>query len=219
MRTPVAVHLLPLGEGRRNRARPRPQESFPSPPGRGWLAAGAFTSRGETGEGSLPRLLRRHPHCLHHCAHELVRVLLPPSHSESATIECPAEGRADQFPTGRKFTREMPNILATIGHCVGAWLSSGRCIARILFGDLPLRKNTHTNGLDENPVRKGGRERSPLACRWLVGWNDRSRVVGQESVPAPPLTTKTGPRSDGGDSPCLCSKREGRMQTAQGYQK
>ena len=74
--TPVAVHLLPLGEGRRNQALPRPrQESFPSPPGRGWLAAGAFTSRGETGEGSLPRLLRRQPHCLHHYAHELVRVL------------------------------------------------------------------------------------------------------------------------------------------------
>ena len=51
------------------------QKSLPSPPGRGWFAAGAFTSRGETGEGSLPRLLRRHPHCLRHYAHELARVL------------------------------------------------------------------------------------------------------------------------------------------------
>ena len=60
-----------------NRALPRPrQKSLPSPPGRGWLAAGAFTSRGETGEGSLPRVFHRHPHCLRHDAHELVRVLL-----------------------------------------------------------------------------------------------------------------------------------------------
>ena len=66
VRTPVAVHLLPGGEGGRNQALPSPQVSSPSPRGRGWLAAGALTCRGETGEGSLPPLLRRSTHFLHH---------------------------------------------------------------------------------------------------------------------------------------------------------
>ena len=66
VRTPVAVHLLPEGEGRRNQALPRPPSIISLSPGRGWLAAGALTCRGETGEGSLPPLLRRSTHFLHH---------------------------------------------------------------------------------------------------------------------------------------------------------
>ena len=74
VRTPVAVHLLPsekVGPIRRSRVR----GTISLSQGRGWLAAGAFTSRGGPGEGSLPRLLDRRPNNLHHFAHELVRVL------------------------------------------------------------------------------------------------------------------------------------------------
>jgi hypothetical protein len=66
--TPAAVHLLPSEKAvtlaGRERARPRPsaREGALRPtalsPGRGWLAAGAFTSRGETREGPLPGLFR-----------------------------------------------------------------------------------------------------------------------------------------------------------------
>ena len=65
-RTPVAVHLLPGGEGGRNQALPSPPSIISLPAGGGWLAAGALTCRGETGEGSLPPLLRRSTHFLHH---------------------------------------------------------------------------------------------------------------------------------------------------------
>ena len=66
VRTPVAVHLLPGGEGGRNQALPSPPSIISLPRGGGWLAAGALTCRGETGEGSLPPLLRRSTHFLHH---------------------------------------------------------------------------------------------------------------------------------------------------------
>ena len=65
-RAPNAVHLFPLEKVGEIRRSPAPQVSSPSPGGGGWLAAGALTCRGETGEGSLPPLLRRSTHFLHH---------------------------------------------------------------------------------------------------------------------------------------------------------
>ena len=53
-----------VGETRRSRA---PRVSFPSPRGRGWLAAGALTCRAARRvRGHFRPLLRRSPHCLHH---------------------------------------------------------------------------------------------------------------------------------------------------------
>jgi hypothetical protein len=46
-------------------------EEYPSPPGRGWLAAGAFTSRGEAGEGSVSRPIPHLPDSVLHLTHEL----------------------------------------------------------------------------------------------------------------------------------------------------
>jgi len=49
-------------------------KQHPSPRERGWLATGAVISRGESGEGSLPRLPDRRPDSSHHLAHGLVGV-------------------------------------------------------------------------------------------------------------------------------------------------
>jgi len=47
MRTPVAVHLLPSEKVRNIAERSRARTTISLSTGRGWLAAGAFTNRGE----------------------------------------------------------------------------------------------------------------------------------------------------------------------------
>ena len=132
-----------------------PQASFPSPRGRGWLAAGVPTCRGEAGEGSLPPLLRRSPHCLHPLEGKKRWGVKHPSAKQEPAAQprrrghamaCPYDGAdsarpigrpegrpsvpPSHFPTGRKFERKIDINIPWGGEIVPIPLALGPDFSR-----------------------------------------------------------------------------------------